>query len=309
MNGRQRIFKVGAIHHIYQRTIDGYLIFYDKRDFLVLFTLICTTARKYNIKVLGICLMLDHIHLLVKASSKADLSAFVRDYTCRFSRQRNIRYQRKGDFFRHRFGSAPKVDEKKARTAIAYLYNNPVEKKLCAKAEEFQWNFLNYSNNSHPFSEPLKIRSARRVMRRAVTEVRTLRETDNPMGYDFIERVIKGLSVREIRQLTDYIVNCYNCVDYQELSSFYEDFETLLIAVHSNTGSEYQIKEEITQGSDTIFLKMASVIKKMTHHKDMREVLALPDLDKRRIAWILSAETGATPRQISKFLQISLSKE
>ena len=129
------------------------------------------------------------------------------------------------------------------------------------------------------------------------------------MGYDFIERVIKGLSVREIRQLTDYIVNCYNCVDYQELSSFYEDFETLLIAVHSNTGSEYQIKEEITQGSDTIFLKMASVIKKMTHHKDMREVLALPDLDKRRIAWILSAETGATPRQISKFLQISLSKE
>lgn len=307
MKGRQRIFKVGAIHHIYQRTIDGYLIFYDKRDFLVLFTLICTTARKYSIKVLGICLMYDHIHLLVKASSKTDLSAFVRDYTCRFSRLRNIRYHRKGDYFHHRFGSAPKVEEKKVRTAIAYLYNNPVEKKLCGKAEEFQWNFLNYAHSSHPFSEPLKLRSARQTMRRAVAEVRALRETDTPLGYDFIDRVIRGLSIREIRQLTDYIVASYNCVDYQELSSYYEDFETLLVAVHSNTGSEYQIKEEITQGSDTIFIKMASLVKKMTHYQTMREVLALSDLERRRIAWILSAETGATPRQISKFLQVALS--
>ena len=306
MKGRQRIFKVGAIHHVYQRTIEGYLIFYDKRDFLVLFTLICTTARKYNIKVLGICLMYDHIHLLVKASSKSDLSSFVRDYTCRFSRLRNIRYRRKGDFFRHRYGSAPKVDEKKARTAIAYLYNNPVEKKLCGKAEEFQWNFLNYSKNTHPFSEPLELRSASRTMRRAVAEVRMLRESDTPLGYDVIDRLIKNLSVREIKQLTDYTIVQYNCVDYQDLSSYYEDFETLLIAVHSNTGSEYQIKEEVTPGSDTIFVRMSTTVKKMTLYKDMKDVLVLPEIEKRRIAWILSAETGASPRQISKFLQLSL---
>ena len=307
MKGRNRVFKVGALHHIYQRTIDGYLIFYDKRDFLVFFTLICTIARKYNIQVLGICLMYDHIHLLVKASSKKDLSAFVREYTCRFSRQRNIRYQRKGDFFRHRFGSAPKVEGKKARTAIAYLYNNPVEKHLCGKAEEFQWNFLDYSQNDHPFSDPFTIRSARRVMRRAVAEVRVLREADIPLGYDFIDRIIKGLNLKEIRQLTDYIIVQYNCVDYQDLAYYYDDFETLLIAVHSNTGSEYQIKEEITPGSDSIFQKMSATIKKMTPYKDMKEVLAQSDVDKHRIAWILSAETGATPRQISKFLQLPLS--
>ena len=203
--------------------------------------------------------------------------------------------------------SAPKVEEKKARTAIAYLYNNPVEKHLCGKAEEFQWNFLDYSQNDHPFSEPFTIRSARRVMRRAVAEVRVLRESDIPLRYDFIDRIIKGLNPKEIRQLTDYIIIQYNCVDYQDLSSYYDDFETLLIAVHSNTGSEYQIKEEITPGSDTIFKKMSVTIKKMTPFKDMKEVLALSDMEKRRIAWILSAETGATPHQISKYLQLPLS--
>ena len=144
-------------------------------------------------------------------------------------------------------------------------------------------------------------------MRRAVAEVRVLRESDIPLRYDFIDRIIKGLNPKEIRQLTDYIIIQYNCVDYQDLSSYYDDFETLLIAVHSNTGSEYQIKEEITPGSDTIFKKMSVTIKKMTPFKDMKEVLALSDMEKRRIAWILSAETGATPHQISKYLQLPLS--
>jgi hypothetical protein len=198
------------------------------------------------------------------------------------------------------------VEEKKARTAIAYLYNNPVEKHLCGKAEEFQWNFLDYSHNEHPFSEPFSIRAARRVMRRAIDEIRALREADIPLGYDFIDRIIKGLNPKEIRQMTDYIIVHYNCIDYQDLSSYYDDFESLLIAVHSNTGSEYQIKEEIMPGSDTIFNKMSATIKKMTHFKDMKEVLALSDMDKRRIAWILSAETSATPHQISKFLQLPL---
>ena len=69
MKGRYRVFKAGALHHIYQRTYDGYLIFYSVRDFLVFFTLLCTTARKYKITVLGLCLMYDHIHVLVKAPS------------------------------------------------------------------------------------------------------------------------------------------------------------------------------------------------------------------------------------------------
>ena len=306
MKGRSRVFRVGALHHIYQRTIDGYLIFYSVRDFLVFFTLFCTVARKYDVKVLGICLMYDHIHVLVVAGSRAAMSAFVREYTCRFSRQRNCRYQRKGDFFKHRFGSAPKVDEKKARTAIAYLYNNPVEKKLCRYAEEFQWDFLAYAKSDHPFSQPLRLSRARKPLRRAIAEVRQLRDSDSPLRYEFIDRIIKDLSSEEILQLTDFIVVQYNCIDYSDLTSYYDDFQALLTAVHSNTGSEYQVKEKITPGSDMIFKRMMKTIRKMTGYRDMREVLTLSNSEKQRLAWILSAETGATPLQISKMLHMPL---
>ena len=306
MKGRSRVFKVGALHHIYQRTVGGYIIFYSVREFLVFFTLFCTIARKYHIVVLGVCLMYDHIHVLVKASCKSDLSAFVREYTGRFSRLRNVRYKRKGPFFQHRFGSAPKVNEKKARTAIAYLYNNPVEKKLCGLAESFQWNFLDYAHNDHPFSKPIRLNAASRHLRRALDEVRMLSNSDTPLSFEFIDRIFSPLKAAELLQLTDFIVTQYNCIDYDDLESYYGDFPTLLTAIHSNTGSEYDIKEEMSPDSDAIFNRMSKVIRKMTAYQDMADVISLPDLEKRRIAWILAAETGANARQISKFLHMQL---
>ena len=190
MKRRCRVFKAGALNHIYQRTYEGFLIFYSVRDFLVFFTLFCTIARKYNIKVLGLCLMYDHIHVLVVAPSRNNLSSFVQEYTCRFSRQRNTHYHRKGPFFQRRFGSAPKSGEKKARTAIAYLYNNPVEKKICNYSEEYQWDFLIYANNNHPYSRPLIIKEASRALRRSVEEIKTLRASDTPLNYATINRII-----------------------------------------------------------------------------------------------------------------------
>lgn len=304
MKGRNRVFKVGALHHIYQRTVGGYLFFYSIRDFLVFFTIFCTVARKYDIVVLGVCLMYDHIHVLVKAPSRKAMSAFVCEYTSRFSRQRNVRYQRKGQYFRHRFGSVPKVNEKKARTAISYLYNNPVEKKLCNRAEDYRWNFLLFAHCRHPFSAPLKISEASRPLRRAIAEVRALRESDLPLNYMVIDRIIKNLTAKEIMQLTDYAVSLYNCISYEDLTSYYDDFQTMLTAINANTGSEYQIKEVVTPDSDGIFTEMQAALLGSGGFKDMRSVLSLPDSEKRRVAWFLAVETGASPFQISKFLQL-----
>lgn len=304
MKGRCRVFKVGALHHIYQRTVEGFLIFYSIKDFLVFFTLFSTVARRYDIKVLGLCLMYDHIHTLAVAESCVTMSSFVREYTGRFSRQRNKHYGNKGQFFVHRFGSAPKTGDKKARTAISYLYNNPVEKKICPRAEQFQWSFLSYAHNRHPFSPPLKLNSASNRLRKAAAEINIQRKSDKPLSYEFIERISNGLTKAETMQLTDYIITQYNCVDYGALESYYDDYQTMLTAINSNTGSEYQIKEEVTPGSDTVFKKMSYVLRKMCGYKDMTQVLSLSGSDKMRLAWILAAETGASHYQISKFLHI-----
>ena len=195
MRGRDRVFKAGAIQHIYQDTVDGSLIFYSARDYLVLFTLISVAARKYHVQILGICFMPDHIHLLVIASSRQTLSRFVCHYTSRFAKLYNRTVFRSGQFFRHSFGSALKIDDKKCRSAIAYLYNNPVEKQLATDVESGRWNYLRYAQSSHPFSTALDQSHASKAMRRAIEEVRACRKADEPLNYTQIERMTKDLTV------------------------------------------------------------------------------------------------------------------
>ena len=52
------------------------------------------------------------------------------------------------------------------------------------------------------------------------------------------------LNERERSQLVDYIISVYNCIDYHFLTGCYGSYQDMLLAVNSNTGSEYDIKEE-----------------------------------------------------------------
>ena len=66
MKGRNKpIVRANAVHHVYQNTRNGYLIFYSVKDYLILFSVISVFARRYGVQILGISLMPDHIHLLV----------------------------------------------------------------------------------------------------------------------------------------------------------------------------------------------------------------------------------------------------
>ena len=200
-------FRPGAVQHIYQNTYNGFLVFYSVRDFLAFFTIFTTTARRYNVRILGLCLMVDHLHVLVEAPNKAELSRFVHDYTWRFSMARNAWYGEGGAFFRSPFGRASKVSDKDIRSAIAYLYNNPVERQMCNRPEQAQWNFLAYAVSGHPFSQPLRLEKASAPMRRAIEEAKVSRREDTPLNYLRLEQMTRKLRPEEQLQLTDLIVS------------------------------------------------------------------------------------------------------
>jgi len=52
----------GEVHHIYQKTKGGVVIFYSLRDYLVYFTIFCTLAERMDVTVLALCPMPDHLH-------------------------------------------------------------------------------------------------------------------------------------------------------------------------------------------------------------------------------------------------------
>ena len=110
---KARRYKEGVCNHIYQRTINRFNIFYDLTDYLVYYTICSVAAHKYDVIVLGLCLMIDHIHMLVISRSRAVLSKFVSYISSVFVREYNSSIGKHGPLFEERFGSAPKMDKKK----------------------------------------------------------------------------------------------------------------------------------------------------------------------------------------------------
>ena len=136
MEGRDAIQSTAV--HIYSRAENGYLLFYTISDFLVFFTIASVTARKRGISILGVSPMFDHLHYVSDAYSRREVFDFVRDTESQYAIELNKELGSSGRVFHKSFGSSIKRGEKAVRTTCSYCYNNPGEKKLCNRAEEYR---------------------------------------------------------------------------------------------------------------------------------------------------------------------------
>ena len=307
-NNKSRRFKHGAVDHVYQRTVNGFNIFYDLSDYLVYFTIFCTISQRYDVIVYSICLMIDHIHCLVSSAKKSILSNFISNVTSVFVREYNSSIGRRGSLFEKRFGSAPKADRKKLVSAVIYLGNNPVEKKICTKAEQYRWNFLAYMNSTHPFSDPLVKYKASVRLKRAMNEVDRCCADRRYLNYAQLGRMMGRLTVREKNQLADYIITSYNVISYNSLLLYFESYSQLLVSMHSTTGTEFDLKEPTDRSSDTIYRDMIKIMRNQ-REGDVRSIIMSGLDEKLQIAELLHRRTGSPFRQVAKFLHLPLQVE
>lgn len=309
MKSRKRKFYRDIINHCYQRGADGIVLFYSVSDHLVYFTTYCLLAKKHNVKVLSLCQMPDHVHDTVVVKKVEQLSCFKQEVNSRFSRMQNTFCHWEESVFESPFGSAPKLGSKKARSNLIYVGNNPVERQLVAKAEDYQWNYLAYAVTNHPFSEPLVIRNCRWPMKCAVKEVKAQYERGKPMTYPLLKRLFALLDLTEKRQLTDFIVSTYNVIDYAEAIRYFDSFEDMLTAMHANTGSEYDLNEITVGRSDIYFSQFAAILLKDGRFEDIHQILSLPKEQRVELFMRLRQRTGAMTEQIAHYLRLHVSKE
>ena len=279
-------------------------MFYTFSDYIVYFTIYCLMARKYNIRVLALCQMPDHIHDSIVSGCKRNISLFKSEVNKRFSRAWNSNISSSGSVFEGPFGSAPKIGDKKARSNLIYVYNNPVERRLVKRAAEYRWNYLAYGYSSHPFSEKLVIRYSSPALQRAVKEVKRVFLAGLPMNYALLKRLFDSLDRMERLQLTDYIISTYNIIEYDSASRFFGGFEDMIRAIDSSTGNEFDLNEIFVGKSDICYRQMTSALLQEQHLKDIHEILTKTKEEKYDLLLLLMKHTSADPKQISKFLHL-----
>lgn len=308
MKSRKRIVYRDILNHCYQRGADGIVLFYSVSDHLVYFTTYCVMAQKHNIKVLSLCQMPDHVHDSVVVRQTAQLSRFKQEVNARFSKAQNEACHWDKPLFETPFGSAPKHGAKQARTNLIYVGNNPVERQLKKKAEDYQWNFLAYAESNHPFSQELIVRNCRWPMKCALQEVKAQYKQGKPLNYPLLKRLFAPLNTSEKRQLTDFIICTYNVIDYKEALRYFDSYADMIHAMHSNTGSEYEINEVLIGRSDAWFAKFSTIILRETEFKDIHEIFTLSPIERFEFFKLLRRETEAMSEQIAHYLRLPIKK-
>ena len=308
MTGRGRQIPQGSIIHCYQRSLDGFILFYTVSDCLVFYSLVCLAARRNGIRILKLCLMVEHYHLVVAAPSLEALTEFIRYFTSGFAKAQNREMGRSGPLFESPFGWAVKRKEKEIRSALIYVDNNPVERFICGRAEQYKWNFLSYSNSRHPFSEPIIRYRAPKRLRQALDAIDAVISAEKPVNYRFLKFQFRNLGPEERNAVTDYTVSRYNVIDYEEAFSYFGGYDNALTAIHATTGSDYDIKESFSGRDDKVYKRIAVLALKLTGAQDIHRIIALPLAERQVLLKKVSEIVAAVPvEQIAKYFRIPMS--
>lgn len=233
-----------ASYHVYQRSADRNKVFLSGKDAIVFISVVKIKSIKWAVHIYAICLMDNHIHMLIKVRDKATLCRFVAEYTSLFTRIYNKRHNRNGILFSAPFGRSFKKTDKYIRNCISYINNNPVEANKTKTIEEYIWNLFSFGKTRYPHSEALDISKSRNRIRSYCRAIRADCERSHYVSYELLDEIFSNTDKKETKQLQDFILNTYNPLDYNATEALYGNLDKASIAINANTGAEYEIVED-----------------------------------------------------------------
>ncbi len=292
--------------HICQKAADNGIIFYVLEDILVFLTILSVKASACEVIIYAIVIMFNHLHIGGIINSKGTASHVMNASTSVFARLYNAHYGLKGRLFKKPFRSAPKVNDKKIRDNLFYIWNNPKEKKAVQKAEEYRWNLLKYLESDHPFSNPVVASTASDNLLKLMRKVTAMHNSGKYLGYDFFDGDYKKLSKEERMQLVDFIIVTYNFIRRDAILEKFGNYESLILAVNSVTGNEYDLADDDDEEDYRHYLKMIDIARRegidLDRVRFSKEYNDGHKAELMRLRRAFRAESEASEYEINKFL-------
>ena len=139
MARQPRIVVPGCPHHVTQRgnnRQDVFLLDDDRRFYLATLGELC---RREKLRLLGYCLMTNHVHLVAIPDSPTSLARGVGGANFRYTLRFNRRYQRSGHLWQNRFYSFA-LGRDHLLAALAYVDLNPVRAGMERRAADYPFS-------------------------------------------------------------------------------------------------------------------------------------------------------------------------
>jgi len=121
------------------RGINKQNIFESKEDFKHFKNCLEKVKDKCELKVLGYCLMSNHVHVVVSVGSEPIGVSFKR-IGVMYAFWYNRKYNRQGPLFQNRYWSEPVEDDNYLISAIRYIHQNPLKAGICKDLAVYTWS-------------------------------------------------------------------------------------------------------------------------------------------------------------------------
>jgi REP element-mobilizing transposase RayT len=118
-----------GIYHIIMRGINRQSIFEDEEDNRKFLQTLRDFKEKSGYNIYAYCLMVNHIHLLIKEGLEP-LEQVMRRLCGSYVYWYNRKYGRIGNLFQDRFKSEPIEDDTYFLTVLRYIHQNPIQAGL-----------------------------------------------------------------------------------------------------------------------------------------------------------------------------------
>jgi putative transposase len=135
-----RTITAGYPHHIILRGNNRRRICSYATDYKALLRFIAEAAQRYPCLIHCICILANHVHLIVAPRTAAALSAFVKRFAQRYAQYRNAARDGTGKLFEQRFQSKVIEDDAQLAACTAYVERNPIEARIVTDAGDYEWS-------------------------------------------------------------------------------------------------------------------------------------------------------------------------
>lgn len=128
-----------GIYHIILRGINRQILFEDDEDKEKFIDILKQYKQKSGYKVLGYCLMDNHVHLLIQEGKEA-LNNSMKRIGVSYVYWYNWKYKRTGHLFQDRYKSEPVEDDGYLLTVLWYILQNPKKAELVRDIAAYKWS-------------------------------------------------------------------------------------------------------------------------------------------------------------------------
>jgi putative transposase len=134
-----RIVLPGVPHHVTQRGNNRQDVFFVDDDRRVYLDLLRGQSERFGLKVVGYCLMANHVHLVATPLGEASLAKAIGRTDFLYTQYVNRLHRRSGHLWQNRFYSCA-LDQVHLWRALCYVEGNPVRAGLVRQAWGYPWS-------------------------------------------------------------------------------------------------------------------------------------------------------------------------